>query len=652
MKKILFSFAVFFLFSQSIINAEEKISPEQITTAFKSAKAGVHPRLFADSKKFEDIKKRINTNPIFENWFKEYQAFGDAMLTAPDLVHVPANYKQHGKNNYLNSISRPFANHMQTWAFLYRITGDKKYLNRVRRDLTTVLAFPDMGAGLNIGEMCYGYGIAYDWLFNELTPAERISIVNMIEKFAFLPLEDAIKNKTGFAKANGNVADVISGGVSIAALAIMDVSPNSAQVISGLLEVYKKRLQKGYEPDGVGSEGPMYWLYALKYGVKFLAAMNSVMGTDFGFSANDGLKGTGNFALYFTGPSGFSFNYSDSHKSGMHPQELLWLASHYNIPEYGWQALNNSNQRKSEVVVVNEEKNKNAENDEETEIENKIKDPFRFIWAEPEKYKAPSEKNFPLVRMFNGPCLLATFRSAWNDPNALYFSLKGGDNMLHHGDLDLGDFVLDADGVQWAVNLAHNNYNSPGFFNYSGPRWTYYRKRAEGQNTLVINPSEEGGQIKATSTFEKFSEVTGNSFAVLNLTAAYPDANSVKRGIKFDNKTALLQDEIETKLPVDIYWFMHTNAEIIIENNGKTARLKQDGKTLYAECISPKDAKFTVMDAVPLPSSPNPAENNPNKGVRKLIISLTQVSNVTVSVAFSTKTDKSAPTIKALSEWK
>lgn len=655
--KIITIIFVFFLFlSQTIIKAEDIISPEQITTAFKSAKAGVHPRIFADKEKFEDIKKRINIDPIFKNWFDQYQAFGDAMFADSDFMYVTEDVEKHGPKNFLNSVSRPFANHMQTWAFLYQITGDNKYLDRVRRDLTTVLAFKDMGVKqsiLNVGEMSYGYAIAYDWLYDVLTISERKAIIEKIENNAFNPVEETLRKKTGFALALGNVSDVVSGGVSMAALAIMDESPNSARVISGLLVTYKKRLEDGYQPDGVGSEGPMYWQYAVKYGVRFLAALNSVLNTDFDYSENQGLKKTGNYAIYFTGPSGSSFNFSDAGEGGMHAQELLWLSSRYRIPEYGWQTLNKlSDKTKVRAVEVKQEgKNKNKNNDEIEKIDF-VRDPFRFLWAEPENYKAPTEKNYPLVRMFKGPCSLATFRSAWNDPNALYFSLKGGENMLKHGDLDIGDFVLDAAGVQWAVNLGHNNYNSPGFFNFDGPRWIYYRKRAEGQNTFVINPGMDGGQVKANSTFEKFSDTQGNSFAILNMTAAYPDANNVKRGVKFDSKTALLQDEIETKSLVDIYWFMHTKAKITIENNGKTAHLQQDGKTLFAECISPEGAKFTVMDAVPLPSSPNPSENDSNKGIQKLTISLSKVSNVTISVAFTTEKDKSTLITKTLSEWK
>ena len=59
---------------------------------------------------------------------------------------------------------------------------------------------------------------------------------------------------------------------------------------------------------------------------------------------------------------------------------------------------------------------------------------------------------------------IACFRSAWDDPNALYLAVKGGDNKAAHAHLDLGSFVLDAGGVRWAADLGPDDYDLPGYF--------------------------------------------------------------------------------------------------------------------------------------------------------------------------------------------
>lgn len=61
---------------------------------------------------------------------------------------------------------------------------------------------------------------------------------------------------------------------------------------------------------------------------------------------------------------------------------------------------------------------------------------------------------------------------------------------MQHGDLDTGDFVLEALGQRWAGELCQNDYLAPEYFSSEAQdavRWTYYRDMTEGQNTLVIN---------------------------------------------------------------------------------------------------------------------------------------------------------------------
>ncbi|WP_157740543.1 hypothetical protein [Jiangella sp. DSM 45060] len=46
-----------------------------------------------------------------------------------------------------------------------------------------------------------------------------------------------------------------------------------------------------------------------------------------------------------------------------------------------------------------------------------------------------------------------------------------------------------------------------------------------------------------------------------------------------------------------------------------------DGRQLRAVLLDASDgARFSVMDAVPLPTSPNPDGQTPNAGVRKLVV--------------------------------
>jgi hypothetical protein len=247
---------------------------------------------------------------------------------------------------------------------------------------------------------------------------------------------------------------------------------------------------------------------------------------------------------------------------------------------------------------------------------------------DPTKEKLPLDKYFRYVEV-------VTMRSAWNDRNAIFVGFKAGDNKFNHSHLDIGTFVLDALGYRWAVDLGADNYNLPGYFGRQ--RWSYYRLRAEGHNTLVINPSQEPDQDpSAVAKIVRFVSSPDKSFAIADLTTAYVrHAEKVLRGVMLDKKRrfVLVQDELALKQPGEIWWFMHTPAEVELSDDGKVATLTQGDAQLRAVLLSPENARFSVMDARPLPTSPDPSGQNPNKGVRKLAVNLREVKSATVSVA-------------------
>ena len=192
----------------------------------------------------------------------------------------------------------------------------------------------------------------------------------------------------------------------------------------------------------------------------------------------------------------------------------------------------------------------------------------------------------PLDAFFRG-IDVAFFRSAWEDPQALYVGFKGGNNKANHSHLDLGTFVLDARGYRWAVDLGSDNYNLPAYFGKQ--RWTYYRLKTAGHNTLVINGVNQATSARAPII--AFHATSARAFAVADLTAAYPMTQRVWRGVAMlDRERVLIEDEIEADQPVDIVWGMHTPAEMSID--GASAMLKQGAETVQARIIAPAGATF------------------------------------------------------------
>ena len=252
---------------------------------------------------------------------------------------------------------------------------------------------------------------------------------------------------------------------------------------------------------------------------------------------------------------------------------------------------------------------------------------------------------------------MATFRSRWNDPQAVFVGIQARSHTFNHQHLDIGSFVLDALGRRWAVDLGGDNYNLPGYF--GGKRYDYYRLRAEGHNTLVIDPATGPDQDpQAACKIFRFASKPERAMALADLTAAYPKrAKRAQRGVALvDRRYVVVQDEIEAAkaAKLDVWWFMHTPATVRLEDDGRKAVLALDGKKLEARILSPAAARFEVRPAEPLPTSPNPDGQKSNAGIRKLAIHLPGVKSLRLAVVFVPRDGQgevAPPEVRPLAEW-
>ena len=159
------------------------------------------------------------------------------------------------------------------------------------------------------------------------------------------------------------------------------------------------------------------------------------------------------------------------------------------------------------------------------------------------------------------------------------------------------------------MDLGPDNYELPGYFKEK--RWTYYRLRTEGHNTLTIdkmnqNPIATAKIIDCNFEPRSSSKLKDkqNPYAIVDMSEAYrPQLGSVLRGIKLlENKELLLQDEISAPCAVSMQWHLHTAAKVSIDQDGRRAVLTQTGAKGEARVVvtidAPADAVFRPEPAV------------------------------------------------------
>lgn len=601
--------------------------PDNLLATLKT----VHPRLHATKEEFAALKDKIAGDETLKSWYDETIKRTDAILTEePSIYIIPDGLR-------LLSTSRRVLGRILNLGFAYRMTGDAKYAERAWKELEACSKFPDWNPKhfLDVGEMTNAFAIGYDWMFDYWNKDQKNILKSaIIEKGlnrAMMAYEGrAVQNHSWWIRVEHNWNQVCNGGIGMGALAIADEEPKLAEFILRQVINNLPYAMIHFGPDGAWNEGPGYWGYSTQYNVSILSGLNSALGTDFGLSNIDGFSKTGLFPLYLTGPIRRSFNYSDAGDGPTGGSQMFWFAKKFNLPAAAAYQKNGS----------------------------RAGGPLDIIWYPSELMKVQVPE-MPLAAYYRA-AEVATMRGAWNDEKTWFVGFKAGDNKANHSNLDIGSFVLDALGKRWVSDLGSDDYNAPGYFSTgtNGQRWTYYRMRAESHNTIVINPGQKADQDPlAAAKIINFGVKGNTSFAIADITPAYAsEATSVQRGIALaGGKTVIIRDEIKAEKPAEVWWFMHTRADVNIASSGKTATLSMDGAKIVAEIVSPANAKFTVMKAAPLPTSPQPKENNANEGVRKLAVNIKNVTDGKITVVIHPVDGKASGTnafIKSLKDWK
>ena len=586
--------------------------------------------LLADASRWAEIEQLLaDGDPYMLAWADELQALADGALATEPLPHTA--------NGASYNVIRDRLIHT---SLMYKLSGDARYAARAATELEAIAAYPDWYGRTNnllpLAELTYGVALAYDWLQGYLTEEQSELIAEAIRVKA---LGVALEWYRGEFRHNGefnNINLVDNGCFALAALAIMDqggaAADDAAEVLRGAYTKLQQAL-RFYKEDGSWLEGPAYWHYGGQYFTYMMAAMNNVLGEDYGLSALPGVAASGEFPVYLLGEGGF-FDFYDGGIS-LHQPESMWYADVYDQPQNAWH-LGDLYDRKG------------------------VFDPLYLVFYKPGMFDTPP---VALDRTFRGIETIA-MRSAWDDPNALFAAMKGfDDTLLSHHDLDAGTFVFDALGVRWAMDSGNESYNLPGFWDYNGARWQYYRKTAEGHNTIVVNPQDNPimqQQHNARALLIDSELKPRGAYGILDMTERYArDAVSMKRGMMLtaDRQQLIVRDEMRFKQPSEWYWFMHTRAEIEIIEEGRAALLSSQDKRLYVKLLdAPADAVLSVMAAQPLPTSPNPEGQSINHGIRKLAVHMEGVeqSDLTVWMVPLREGEilpQEAPTVGALTDW-
>lgn len=579
--------------------------PAQDADPLAGLKPG-HPRLLVSDADWKALRERQASDPGLAQVTARIEADAKSLLNNPPLV-----YKKEGKR--LLDISRQAVQRILLWSVTYHLTGDRVYAEHAKRELLNLAAFPDWNPShfLDTAEMTTALALGYDWLYDELDPQSRETIRHAIVEKGLQPGLDATAGYNSWHRSANNWNQVCFGGLTLGALAIGDEEPAPAR---SLLKLARTGIAAGlrpYAPDGVYPEGPGYWGYGTVYQTMMLAALQSAMGTQWNLDSSPGFLPSGAAILQVTGPSGNPFNFFDGGDHTELQPAMFWFARQLHEP-----GLLRFQQKPMTEALARSVKSEGAYH------ENRLFALIALWWSDLPDQNTPPK--LPLVWHGDGPNPVGVFRTSWSDTNALFLAFKGGAADLSHGHMDAGSFILEADGVRWAIDLGRQDYlsiESKGLdlwsYGQNSDRWRVFRLNNFSHNTLTI-----GNQLHRVDGAARITEFhdSPNPSASLDLSPVFAgQATRVIRRFELGaDRTVFIRDELTGLAPgTNVRWALVTRTGVKLAGNRAT--LKQDGKALQARLLSPAGAIFSIIPA----DLPKDDFNAANPDTRILVVNVT-----------------------------
>ncbi len=544
-------------FGAVLVSAAVPTAPTPSVNDSLARRSG-HPYLTYSDANIAQLKERIKQEPVIaEAW--------DRMLTrANDVISQSARLRV--------SRGRPTRD-VGLLCLAYRMTGDKKFGQRVkdylmdrtlggRSDPLLLLRDPPWNVSLGSGEACEEFGVAFDSVYDLLTPEERKTLATKLAETGILPvLNDWVLGERRIHSLDTmghNWWSAIVFGAGIGAMAILDEEPQAHGWVERLAAAETEWLSfagslLSNKPGNFDREGGFYESigyagYAIRSHLPFRLAWRDafveplpdhpVLAKIAGFFIHTSYPRSGGapWALDF-GDSGLSSSGADSvamlWKLGYRSSEALWYLNQF-------------------------EQSGEGRRGREPSAGPLLQAPEDLLYAPgaDDLASAVTSPSLPREKIFEDIGWV-TFRSSW-DKDATMLGIKSGYSW-NHAHADAGSFVLFHQGEYVLIDSGKSGYSTP---EYDG----YYRQ-SMAHNVVTFNGKAEhpdntyfGSKFPGT-----VSQLIGtDTLRFVLADATGPTADTFVRNYRsflWVGDVILVIDDLKTYEPGQFEWLLHYNGE-------------------------------------------------------------------------------------------
>jgi hypothetical protein len=570
-----------------ITSFSQKVEKEEISAAINFDKL-THPYLFFDVNGLKKIKQYINTDPESKDIMARFIVESDMLIHMPVSNHIPARGKNVRAgwtetdidNEYERKMSK-YTRHAEKLAFVFQITGDKKYAQKAFEFAEVVCSMPvwilqahefpiiysrvmpwnvpDNQVNFNfdirtatIGEVM---SCVYDWTYYALEGWQRDRIRGALLEKVITPVRGDYEFHWWATSYRCNWTGVCNGGLGVTALSLLKDHPSLIDVVT---ESYNRinNMMNEIGVDGGWQEGASYLHYGLTHSTRFAIALKKISNGQYNLFNNKRLKvNPATFLVDLFIPPNRAVNFGDSKDYTTGSTHFLNLmASETNNNSMAWYRSN---------------------------VLGKGKSIFDLIFPRPTFEGSPPtevSKHFKTIDWW-------VMRSDFVDENKVFLAGKSGkNNDPHHGHLDIGHFVLFWQGQAFIKDSGQPYYDEKYF---DEERWKYPQATSAGHNVVSVNGEQQisgklknkpfnhhiGGEILEFKTSKK------RDYVLMDPTDAYP-----KKELKKWHRHLLLEKPNITLVVDDIETHQkRSNVDVRFHSEAKEEMYEKDFVVLEGE---------------------------------------------------------------------
>ena len=406
-----------------------------------------------------------------------------------------------------------------------------------------------MAADICTSEAAVATVVGLDWLWDDISPDQRRTIINNVSEKALKPYLQAVEENVWWHGCYHHWNVVVNAGMALAAMAMEDEDPQAAEV-EKCARAGMRHFFDAFGSDGAWDEGTGYWGVTIRY-LLLLAEADKNLRDDMGVYHSRGLDSTGLFPIYFT-PNGHAASFGDFPAEPLHGAIYL-LARQFGLKEVAWWLDTYSLGRDATT--------------------NGWSTAGLAMLFRPDNIKTPKAPKLETVKTFHSIGWTA-MADQWPRPG-LYVAAKTGDMAVNHAKSNMNAIQLQCGGEMMLVEFSRG----PNAREFATPAQNrFYELSAREHNTICT--AQRDHYIDAQgSVLEAKSGKNYRWFACDSGGACGEGAGFVRHVVMTvdpDSRQGLaviVLDELTNSAPEKFEQLWHTRARVELDDKTQTGTI-------------------------------------------------------------------------------